>query len=208
MSRIDDYLQARKIAIEKLKSESFDALIERSGFEPAGPAGFRVPFLDRLYSMDFPACNFIDLSEDAKEIPLQEQVVILHYLLGAGAGNPTGEPIPYREIPGASLYHSVFIKRAVDPLKSVFGRNPSRLSEVAGNLGGKKAAHGDVGIEFFILPKVPIQLILWEGDEEFPPEANILFDRSIAKIHSPEDAAWMASLLVYRLIALAKQPQS
>ena len=51
---------------------------------------------------------------------------------------------------------------------------------------------------------MPVRLILHAGDEEFPAEANILFDRSIGRMLSPEDVAWMAGMLVYRLIALSR----
>jgi len=52
---------------------------------------------------------------------------------------------------------------------------------------------------------VPLQLVLWEGDEEFSSEANILFDENIGDVLSPEDAAWLAGMLVYRLISLSYQ---
>jgi hypothetical protein len=45
---------------------------------------------------------------------------------------------------------------------------------------------------------------VWEGDDEFPAEANILFDAAVGDYLSPEDAAWLASLAVYRLMALAR----
>jgi hypothetical protein len=51
---------------------------------------------------------------------------------------------------------------------------------------------------------VPLQLILWEGDNEFPAEANILFDKTIGRILSPEDVAWLAGMVVYRLIAFSR----
>jgi len=54
------------------------------------------------------------------------------------------------------------------------------------------------------LPNVPVRLILWAGDDEFPAAANILFDQNIGGILSPEDIAWLSGMLVYRLIALSK----
>jgi hypothetical protein len=45
---------------------------------------------------------------------------------------------------------------------------------------------------------------LWEGNAEFPSEANILFDETIGDILSPEDVAWLAGMLVYRLTALSR----
>jgi hypothetical protein len=55
-----------------------------------------------------------------------------------------------------------------------------------------------------VLPGVPLQLILWAADDEFPAEANILFDKNIGQIFLPEDVAWLAGMVVYRLMALAR----
>ena len=50
-------------------------------------------------------------------------------------------------------------------------------------------------------------LILWKGDDEFPPEGSILFDRGINKILSAEDIAWLSGMVVYPLIAKIKEYQ-
>jgi hypothetical protein len=65
-------------------------------------------------------------------------------------------------------------------------------------LGGVALEHGDASVKLFPLPRVPVVLILWRGDEEFPPRADILFDSS-AEIQLPIDVIWsiaMLSLLV------------
>ena len=205
MARVDDYLEAKKIAVQKLRNASFTDLAERSGFERFREDTLRVPFLDRVYRIYSALFDMVDDREETDDIPLQEQVLILHYLLGAGRKAPSGDWIPYREIPGAAFYHGVFIKRAIDPLKKVLGHEPSLFSESARRLNGQPVAYGDAAFSFPVFPKVPVRIILWEGDAEFPAEANILFDRTISDIFSPEDAAWIAGLLVYRLIALSKQ---
>ena len=71
-------------------------------------------------------------------------------------------------------------------------------------MNGRAIEPGDAGFEFNILPRVPLQLVLYAADEEFPAEANILFDSTIGEILSPEDIAWLAGMLVYRLIAISK----
>lgn len=210
MARIDDYISAKTIAVEKLSAESFEAIIKRSGFEAIAGNIFGVPFLDRVYRISFPDFDFKDDSKE-KDVPIQEQVIILHYMLARGSGqgnapktsNISGNWISYREIPGASFYFSAFVKRAIDPLKKVFGRNISAFSKAAQRVKGVEIDAGNVGFEFKVFPGVPLQLILWEGDEEFLPEANIIFDDSIGEILSPEDVAWLSGMLVYRLIALA-----
>jgi len=205
MARVDDYREAKKIAVQRLQKESLDDLVERSGFERIQGRKLCVPFLDRVYSIDFPDCEMAVEQGKTGDIPLQEQVLILHYLIGVTPRPLSGNWIPYREVPGASFYHAVFIKRAIDPLKKILGPTPSLFAEASRRLNGQRVAYGDVSFAFRIFPKVPIQIILWEGDEEFPAEANILFDRTISDMFSPEDVAWIASLLVYRLIALSKQ---
>lgn len=203
MTRIDDYIHAKKIAAEQLAGESFEKIAQRSGFETCNGNVFLALFLDNVFRVSFPEFDFKNSSEQEKEVPIQEQVLILHYMMQERSLLASGSWISYREIPGASFYYSAFLKRAIDPLKKVFGQNVSGLKIAAQKLNGSTIETGDAGFEFIVLPKVPVQLIFWEGDEEFQPEANILFDKNIGDIFSPEDVAWLAGMLVYRLIALS-----
>jgi len=204
MPRIDDYTNARKLAVEELSQASFKTIAERSGFESADGQSLHVPFLDRTYRVSRPLFEFQDQTDSQNEVPIQEQVLILHYLMAAEVPEITGHWISYREIPGASFYFGAFVNRAVEPLKKVFGRNISGFRQAAEKLQARQIENGDAGFEFRMLPAVPLQLILWEGDDEFPAEANILFDKSIGRILSPEDVAWLAGMVVYRLMALAR----
>jgi hypothetical protein len=203
MPRIDDYFNAAKIAIEALDKESPKEILSRSGFK-TDAKGILVPLLNRIYRIGIPGFAFGDTAPEPKDVPIQEQVLILHYLQAGGLQFPTGNWIAYREIQGASFYFSAFVKRAIDPLKKTFGANIQGLVKAAEKLGGQAIPAGDAGFEFRLLPRIPVQLILWEGDEEFPAEANILFDETIGDILSPEDVAWLAGMLVYRLMALSR----
>jgi len=204
MPRIDDYKNAKKLAIEKLATGSFISILRRTGFETAVPDRFRAPFLNRVYHIGFPEFDFEDEVESEAEIPIQEQILILHYMQSPVPSLSTDSWVSYREIPGASFYYSAFVKRAIDPLKKVFGQNVDDLLRAGEILGGKTIDTGDVGYEFRLFPNIRLRLILWAGDDEFPAEANIVFDENIKEILSPEDIAWLAGMLVYRLIALSK----
>jgi hypothetical protein len=204
MPRLDDYINARNLAVEKLSQEPFDVILKRSGFESLDADTFRIPFLDRIYRVDFPLFEFEDMTKERKEIPLQEQVLVLHYMSAGEIPQTSGHWISYREIPGAAFYFGAFVKRAVDPLKKVFGQNLSGFCDAAVKLHATAIENGDAAFEFKVLPAVPLQLILWKADDEFPAEANILFDSTIGQILSPEDVAWLAGMVVYRLMALAR----
>lgn len=207
MARIDDYRAAIALAREKLAAASPAAVRRRSGYEPAGGEGeaLRVPFLGRLYRVALPGGEFTDLERPGAEVPLQEQVLLLHYLLAGPAEHVAGDDwVAYREIPGAGFYFGAFVRRAIDPLKKAFGPDPAAFAAAAGRLGGAAVPLGDAAFEFQALPRVPLRLVLYAGDEEFPPEAAVLFRRDVGAILPPEDIAWLAGMTVYRLIALAR----
>lgn len=205
MARIDDYEQARKIAIESLAKTDFIQLQQRAGFtQNSSATTMIVPFLNRVFRIELPSFEFKDSEDESKEVPIQEQVLILHYLKAEAFPTPTGRWVSYREIPGATFYYSAFLSRAVDPLKQVFGKNIQGLKKAAEKLRGKQSDTGDAAYEFYPFPKIPLMLTIWEGDDDFPPEANIVFDETIGAILSPEDIAWMSGMLVYRLMALSR----
>lgn len=208
MPRIDDYIAARGLAKEHLSAVPYEALLNRSGFETAAGSSFRVQFLNRAFRVSYPEFEFCDVAAPEKEVPLQEQILILHYLQADLPTLPTGDWVAYREIPGAAFYFAAFIKRAIDPLKKAFGQNIVGLKTTAARLKGVAVGLGDAGFEFRVFPKVPVRLILHVGDEEFPAEATILFDRSIGRMLSPEDIAWLAGMVVFRLISLSREVTS
>ncbi|MGA8018573.1 MAG: DUF3786 domain-containing protein, partial [Desulfobacterales bacterium] len=163
MPRIDDYKQARRIAVATLTAKGLDATIYRSGFEAEPGKHIRVPFLNRVYRVDLPDFNFSDLADAAADVPIQEQVLILHYLMSESNRQPSGHWIAYREISGAGFYYSAFVKRAIDPLKNIFGHNTAAVKKPARLLNGTPADTGDAGFDFTVFPKVPLRLILWQG---------------------------------------------
>lgn len=204
MARVDDYRAAYALAAEKLSAEPFTQISDRTGLARRDSDHFEIQFLDRRYSITYPDFRFEDLAAAEREIPLQEQVLILHYMLGADPQRIPGDMIAYREIPGASLYFGPFVKRAVNPLKETFGTNLDAFHRACRALNATPIDAGDAGYRFQVFPQVWMHYILWEGDEEFDAEANILFCESTGDCLSPEDAAWLAGMVVYRLMALSR----
>lgn len=204
MARIDDYRAAYALAVETLSVQPFAEISTRTGLASLSSNRFQIQFLDRKYGISYPDFEFEDLDAPDHEIPLQEQVLILHYMVGADPDRDPGDMIAYREIPGASFYFGPFVKRAVNPLKEVFGRDLDAFHRTFERLGGTPIDAGDAGFRFQAFPQLALHYILWEGDDEFDAEANILFNESTGDCLSPEDAAWLASMVVYRLMGLSR----
>jgi hypothetical protein len=73
---------------------------------------------------------------------------------------------------------------------------------VGAKIGELLSEPGDVAVKVLAFPKVPVVLSLWKGDEEFPPEGNVLFDASITSYLSTEDIAYVAGAVVYPAIGM------
>jgi len=74
---------------------------------------------------------------------------------------------------------------------------------VAQTIGQIAKTPGDIALKVIPLPRVPVVLSLWKGDEEFPPEGNVYFDASVSSYLPTEDIAYIAGAVVYKVLAIA-----
>ncbi|KJR42144.1 hypothetical protein MCHI_001973 [Candidatus Magnetoovum chiemensis] len=62
------------------------------------------------------------------------------------------------------------------------------------SLGADVISQGDAAIILRPLPRIPVSLILWLEDEEFPADVKILLDAS-CQHHLPIDMLWSAAMM-------------
>ena len=202
-----DYETALALALDTLSKRDIQTCCSHAGLslEPVSPGINRVPisYLGNTYTLTVKnKCIFFDDASGPLKIP--DQVLLLHYLITA-RGVPVAEKwITFREVPSGAFYYAAFVKRAILPLGKWFGGKPSLLDGVARVIGQLLPSPGDKALKILALPRVPVVLSLWNGDEEFPPEANLYFDQSIASYLSTEDIAYLAGSVVYKVIAIAR----
>jgi hypothetical protein len=208
LARIDDYKESFRLASEELKRANLHRLARLAEVDISvseeGIALLRVPFFGTPYLVLVGGDVEVRREGDHGEVPLPEKIILCHYLLHASGNPQKGELITFRQIPDGHFYFDAFQRRARDPFVATFGRDPELFQRCAQMLGGRQAATGDVGMSFQVFPRVAIHLIIWKGDDEFPPEANILFDANIQHDLAAEDIAVLSGMLVYRLMGIAR----
>lgn len=215
MPRIDDYQQALDLAKKELATKDPEILAGFAGgiigTYSENKKSFSLRFLNKEISCNWPELVFSKTGDD-KELTINEQILILHYLQGAWASkgqSTTGEWVGYQDIPDGRFYLDAFVKRAKNPLIGAFGMEPEKLIKLANMAyGAEPFEHGDGSVIVNALPLVPVSLIIWRGDDEFPPDGNLLFDKNIAGLLSAEDVAWLAGMIVYPLMGMVKGVQA
>jgi len=205
MPRSDDYKAAIALAVAELKNLNPKRLENRTGaqhFVEAAQEGLLVPYFGQARRITWPAVG-VTPGNGQGEISLPEQILILHYLLNASGEPLTGRTIDFRQVPEGGFYWSAFVSRAKKPLLETFGHDLDLYVKVAAGLGGEPLPLGDAAARFMAFPRVLITHVLWRGDEEFPPEATILFDETIPRYLPTEDIAALSGASVYRLMGAA-----
>lgn len=207
MARIDDYKAARALAVAELTQRNPKGVASRSRSEyffEEGKEGLIVPYFGQPRRVTWPEVTVVAV-EGAGDLPLTEQILILHYLQKTSGAAPEGANVDFKQVPQGGFYWSAFVSRALKPLLMAFGDSPDFYLQVATAMGGEPQPFGDAAARFTAFPLVPVTHVLWGGDEEFDPEASILFDATIPEHLSTEDIAALAGASVYRLMAAARQ---
>jgi len=201
------YRQAYKLAGEQLGKVDIEEQCRKSGARYAVIDSQKlaiVEYLNQSYQVTFPDIT-VSLVNSEAQPPINDKILILHYLAQA-EGTPIAHKfIAFKELPEGANYFPTFSKRSIEPLMKYFGGEPQRLIEAAEVLGGGKVDYGDVAVTISAFSRVPITLVLWRGDEEFSPRSNILFDASISSYLSTYDITVLCETIVWKLVRFLKE---
>jgi hypothetical protein len=201
LSKQKNYQQAFDLACASLRQRTLQERAEKAEAiyqKEEGGERLLVPFFSEPYTILFPQVEF--QSPLKKVVSLVTRVLVLHYLLRADGFPLSGEWVGYKDLSGGLLYAGVFARRVAEPLAKKFGRSARLFQEIGINLKGEAAGVGDASFTLSALPRIPLQFVLWEGDEEFPASVQLLFDASITHYLSLEDIVVLGQMATGRLI--------
>ena len=201
LTKQKNYQQAFDLACASIRGMDLEERANKAGVQyQKGKEGEEliVQFFSEPYHIRLPQVEFY--SPDKKAVSLVTRDILLHYLIKADGSPVTGKWVAYKDIPGGLLYAGVFARRVTEPLVKQFGRSAKSLMDSGLRRGGKPGGVGDASLVFQVLPRVPMQYVLWEGDEEFPPNVQLLFDASVDHHLSLEDIVVLGQMAIRRLI--------
>ena len=124
---------------------------------------------------------------------------ILSYLVTAKDIPLSGELVRPADLPGGGIFGQGTHVLPMDKVAKKFGRNHKQFLSVGKELGASVLDHGNVSLELLPFPRVPVTLIAWTGDKEFPPTAFLLCD-STCTAHLPIDILWSTAMMTVRIV--------
>ena len=168
----------------------------RTGADFDGEA-FTLRLVNAEYRITWPKYSITADRADAFALKaLPGQTFLLRWLLEGKAAPARGEFKTFREMPWGDLYIQPFTGRCLTRAAFTFGTRVAQFAAAMEKLGARKLEHGDAGYELELLPGYAMRLIVWEGDDEFPPNSQILYSDNFADSFAAEDRVVAGDILI------------
>ena len=128
-----------------------------------------------------------------------ERILFLRYLLDGRHALPGGTYLTYREFPWGEVYLQQFTGRCIKRFAFSYSGRPDLLNRIMERLPARKLSRSDAGWEVELMPGLTVQFLLWLADEEFPPNAQILFSDNFRYAFTAEDLANIGDIILNRM---------
>ena len=175
------------------------ALAERTGTTyDHTSGGFDFFFNGQAIRAVYPEMIFSQAA--GKELPDFQQLELLYYFAAADGVPLTGRYVSFADLPGGRTYDQAFQGYTGNEIVRAFGENIVAFQTACLKSNGQPAAFGDAAYTFQILPNIPLQLVYWLGDEDFPSSCKILFDAAATHFYPIEGCAILGNGLAHRII--------
>lgn len=194
---------------EKIDAANFAALdaldpvdvTARTGCEfDSATRRYRIRVWGKVYCVDLKAHEV--RSEDPGLDPSHEyfHLFILYFLMTSKPLPPEGKWVSEKDIKGGAAFFRGPHTLPADWISKRFGNDIAAFRQTCEKLGGTPLALGDAAFLFRITPAVPVAVVYWQGDEEFPPETRLLFDRTLDR-HLPLDIVFALAVGVCHAVS-------
>jgi len=126
------------------------------------------------------------------------QILLLHYVRTRGSAAPSGSWVSFTDLKAALMKAKSFTRDCEEPLRELFDRDPLPVEQALERLGAARlpGTPAPVAWRILALPRVPVLLLYWPHDEEFPSKIKILFDATADRFLDVESLTFLIEGLV------------
>ena len=157
-----------------------------------------VPLWGKICVYSFPELKGYDCQDE--RLSDFQQALVLYYLVTSDGAPSTGRWVSFADLPDGRTYNTAFQGYSGDKVAKAFSLDLDGFNSACAKAGGHPVDMGSASFIFQALPKVPLMLTYWLGDEDIPSSCKVLFDES-ASHYLPIDAcAILGSMLTQKVI--------
>ncbi len=168
--------------------------VDRTGVKWDGKE-FYVNLLGREFAISHPDYAIRPL--DGNNLPpLPTQTFLLRYLLEGKETAWSGQWKTFREMPWGEMYIKPYTGRVLTRAAFTFGTRVAAFRAACEKMGAEAVPHGDAGYLFRLIGGYQMQILVWEGDDEFPPNAQVLYSDNFAEGFAAEDRVVAGDILI------------
>ena len=180
---------------EKFRALDAPSAIQRLSQVSWDGKEFTLTLLGRKFAIAHPDYAIRAL-DDGPIPPLPTQTFLLRYLL-EGKDTPwDGQWKTFREMPWGEMYIKPYTGRVLTRAAFTFGTRVEAFRAACGKMGAEPVPHGDAGFRFRLVGDYQMQILVWEGDDEFPPNAQVLYSDNFADGFAAEDRVVAGDILI------------
>ena len=162
---------------------------------------YNILFLDKEYTVTVADKEI--LSSSGEEPGFIEQLCILSYLINAVDVPEAGKLVKGDSLAGGEFFFKGVHALETARLEECFGECPGLLYDLAESFDATRCEFGDASIKLYAFSRIPLTIVIWQSDDEFPARASILFDKTAGK-QLPLDALLaVANYTIKALVAAA-----
>ena len=158
---------------------------------------FTVTLLGTAYQIAWPKYALSSEDEAAfarKSLPCQ--TFLLRFLLEGRQAAPSSQFKTFREMPWGEMYIQPYTGRVLTRAAFTFGTKVAKFAAACEKMGAIRLPHGDAGYQFDFLGGYRMQIMVYAGDDEFPPNAQVLYSDNFESGFAAEDRVVAGDLLI------------
>ena len=169
---------------------------DRTGVQSVGEY-YSLPFLNRKLAV-YPAQRLVLENGRSREEPeFQLCLTALLFLLNVDARQLPSRQVSPKDYKGGVVFFQGPHALPTARLEESVGWRRELFLRAGRSLGGKEVGQGDAAVTLEAYPNLHVEVILWLGDEEFPPHI-ILTTPAALERYWPLDAIWALLNVVTR----------
>jgi len=129
------------------------------------------------------------------------RILLLHYVRTRGAAPLAGRWVSFTELKSALMKSKSFARDCEEPLRGLFDRDAAGVERALERIGAARepGTPAPVAWKLHALPKVPVLILSWPQEEEFPSKCKVLFDATADRFLDVESLTFLIEGLAKNL---------